>query len=195
MSGEIVLGYDGSECAEAALAQAIRLALSLGSPLVVVYAAEPPGRSVGEEYREHRKALMEIGEERTAKALAAAEAQGVAAERLVLEERPAEGRPRRRGARCGHDRRRHVEREADSGCDPRLRAVQAPAPVDGAGARGSASLTRPFRAQVGSACGGDGETEREVAGPVRPPCSRPQTGGGELLFDGGPRELRAHLHP
>lgn len=91
MTGEIVLGYDGSECADAALRYAVELATALGASLAVVYSAEPPFRSVGEEYREHLRALEEIGAAVTARAVAVAGEAGVEAVALVVEDRPAEG--------------------------------------------------------------------------------------------------------
>ena len=47
----IVLGYDGSDCARGALDVAISLAGPVGEPLLIAFAAQPPGRSVGDEYR------------------------------------------------------------------------------------------------------------------------------------------------
>lgn len=84
----IVVGYDGSECGQAALEQAIELASALGDRLVVVYAAEPPGRSVGEEWQEHRAALEEIGRRVVLEAATVAERAGVQVNPLVVIERP-----------------------------------------------------------------------------------------------------------
>ncbi len=88
MSG-IVVGYDGSACAGLALERALDLALALGDPLLVAYAAEPPGRS-GEEFREHRRALEEIGNAATEQALQRARERGVEAEAMVVAQRPAD---------------------------------------------------------------------------------------------------------
>jgi nucleotide-binding universal stress UspA family protein len=66
---DIVLGYDDSECARAALAVAVEVARAFGDRVVVAYAYAPPERMVGEEYPEHRRALQEIGERATADAL------------------------------------------------------------------------------------------------------------------------------
>ena len=84
----IVVGFDGSECGHAALAESIALAQALGDRLVIVYAAEPPGRSVGEEWQQHRAALEEIGAELLAEATAEAAEAGVVAEPVVVIERP-----------------------------------------------------------------------------------------------------------
>jgi nucleotide-binding universal stress UspA family protein len=90
MSG-IVLGYDGSRFADVALETAIALARSLGEPLVIAFAAEPPNRLIGDERGEHRRALEDLGGSVTEKALARARERGIEAERVLLEARPAEG--------------------------------------------------------------------------------------------------------
>jgi nucleotide-binding universal stress UspA family protein len=87
----IVLGYDGSPCADSALAAAIDLAEALGEPLYVAYAAEPPYRGVGDERGEHRRALEELGGAATERAVAQADERGVAVERVLVEARPVEG--------------------------------------------------------------------------------------------------------
>jgi nucleotide-binding universal stress UspA family protein len=86
--GDIVLGYDGSDCAKAALATATDLARAFGDRLVIVYAYEPPDRNVGEEFREHRAALHEIGERVTAEAVANSSAAGVEPEVELVSDRP-----------------------------------------------------------------------------------------------------------
>jgi nucleotide-binding universal stress UspA family protein len=98
----IVVGYDGSACAELALDCALDLALALGDPLVVAYAAEPPGRVAGEEFGEHRRALEELGRAATEQAVQRAEARGVEVEPVVVPQRPADALIRladERGAR------------------------------------------------------------------------------------------------
>ena len=87
MSG-IVVGYDGSDCAELALDTALALAVALGEPLLVAYAAEPPFRSVGEEFGEHRRALEELGGDVTDQAVERARQRGVEAEAVLLPQRP-----------------------------------------------------------------------------------------------------------
>lgn len=86
----IVLGYEGSGCARCALKEALELCTTLGDRLVIAYAYEPPGRIAGEEFREHRKALEEIGERVSSEALGQARAAGVEAEVALVPERPAE---------------------------------------------------------------------------------------------------------
>ncbi len=87
----IVLGYDGSECADVALATAIDLADALGELLLVAFAAEPPHRFVGDERGEHRRALEDLGATVTERAVARATERGVDVERVLLEARPVEG--------------------------------------------------------------------------------------------------------
>jgi nucleotide-binding universal stress UspA family protein len=87
----IVLGYDASRCADAALESALVYARSLGDRLVIAYAYEPPVPTVGEELKEHRRALAEMGERATARALERAQAEGVEAEVALVAERPVQG--------------------------------------------------------------------------------------------------------
>ncbi|MCY7395244.1 MAG: universal stress protein [Nocardioides sp.] len=72
----IVLGYDESPGARAALAVAIDVARRYAAPLVVVYATAPPG-GLGEEARSHQAALEEIGRPLVAHAVEQAEQAGV----------------------------------------------------------------------------------------------------------------------
>ena len=87
MSG-IVIGYDGSACAQLALDAALDLAVALREPLLVAYAAAPPFRSVGEEWQESRRALEELGQAATAEAVQKAQARGVEAEAVLVSEKP-----------------------------------------------------------------------------------------------------------
>ena len=80
-----VVGYDDSEGAQRALEAAIELARPLGESLVVAFAAQPPGRSVGDEYRTHFEALEERGRAVTGAAVARATEAGVAAEAVVAD--------------------------------------------------------------------------------------------------------------
>jgi nucleotide-binding universal stress UspA family protein len=80
-----VVGYDDSEGAQRALEAAIELARPLGEPLVVAFAAQPPGRGVGDEYRTHLEALEERGRAVTGAAVARATEAGVAAEAVVAD--------------------------------------------------------------------------------------------------------------
>jgi nucleotide-binding universal stress UspA family protein len=58
---QIVVGYDGSACGEAALAEALRLAGPLGDHIIVVFGYAPPG-IWGGEIADHEEAIEELGE-------------------------------------------------------------------------------------------------------------------------------------
>jgi nucleotide-binding universal stress UspA family protein len=59
--GQIVVGYDGSDCSKAALDEALRLAKDLGDGVVLVFGYAPPG-IWGGEIVEHEEAIEEFGE-------------------------------------------------------------------------------------------------------------------------------------
>ena len=88
VSRTIVVGVDGSPGADAALDTAIELAGALGDELVVAHAAEPPFRSVGEEWRESERALAELGAGLTAKAVERAAQAGITAEPVARPDAP-----------------------------------------------------------------------------------------------------------
>ena len=54
MPGDLILGYDDTPSARAALDVAIEQAKRFGERLVILFAYAPPGRSVGDEFKEHR---------------------------------------------------------------------------------------------------------------------------------------------
>jgi nucleotide-binding universal stress UspA family protein len=91
MPGEIVVGYDGGEGADRALAAATPIAKDLGAKLVLTFAYEPV-HAVGiyGELSDHRRALKEFGEQRTAKGLEQAKGAGVEAEAVLVAKRPAD---------------------------------------------------------------------------------------------------------
>jgi len=80
-----VVGYDDSDGAKRALDVAIALAGALGESLVIAFAAQPPGRSVGDEYGAHLALLEERGNALTAAAVARAADAGVNAEAVVAD--------------------------------------------------------------------------------------------------------------
>lgn len=84
MSGPILLGYDASLCAEAALSAAVELADAFACPLVIAYVAEPANPSVGEERSEVRRALEELGRPSAEAAATTARAAGVETEVVVV---------------------------------------------------------------------------------------------------------------
>ncbi len=85
----VVLGYDESPGADAALQVAIDVARRFSEPLRLVYGAAPPG-GLGEEFKAHRDALTEIGRKATAHALERARQEGVEATVDVVNAKPAE---------------------------------------------------------------------------------------------------------
>lgn len=90
MTGKsVVLGLDRSPGAERALEVALRLASSLGVPLVLVHGVAAPG-GVGEEAGEAREAIEEVDAAVTRPAVAAAEAAGVRTVVQLVDERPAQ---------------------------------------------------------------------------------------------------------
>jgi nucleotide-binding universal stress UspA family protein len=85
--GEIVVGYDGSNCAEAALDAALGLAKGLGDGVVVVFGYAPPGLWGG-EIAEHEQAVEEFGEKVMTKAKQQAAEQGIEAAVELVPKRP-----------------------------------------------------------------------------------------------------------
>jgi nucleotide-binding universal stress UspA family protein len=88
MSG-LVVGYDGSDCSEAALDKALALGTRLGEKVVVVFGYAPPGLWGG-EIAEHEEAIEEIGEKVTGEARRRAAAAGVEIEVELVAMRPTE---------------------------------------------------------------------------------------------------------
>ncbi len=86
--GAIVLGYDDSPGARAALEQALDLARAFGDRLVIGFGVHPPGLGGGEG-TEHREALREQAVTLTGEALARAREAGVEAESALVDDRPA----------------------------------------------------------------------------------------------------------
>ncbi|MFP5251227.1 MAG: universal stress protein [Actinomycetes bacterium] len=83
----IVLGYDESPGARAALTTAIDVARRFGEQLVIVYGTAPPG-APGDELRTHEAALAQLGGEAISHALAAAEKAGVDAITQLVSAKP-----------------------------------------------------------------------------------------------------------
>ncbi len=86
MAGEIVVGYDGTECAEAALEVAIDVARDLGTKLVIVYAYDPA--RIGGEVHDLDEALEKRGREVTAEAVKRSEGAGLEVEVQLIKEKP-----------------------------------------------------------------------------------------------------------
>lgn len=77
--GEIVVGYDGSDCGKAALDEGLRLAKGLGDRVVIVFGYAPPG-PWGGEIAEHEEAIEEFGEKVMGEARSRVESTGVEAD-------------------------------------------------------------------------------------------------------------------
>jgi nucleotide-binding universal stress UspA family protein len=87
--GQIVVGYDGSACGDAALDSALGLAGELGDRVVVVFGYAPPGLWGG-EIAEHEEAIEELGEKVMARAKSQAATKGVEIEEELVPKRAAE---------------------------------------------------------------------------------------------------------
>lgn len=87
--GQIVVGYDGSACGDAALDSALGIAGELGDKVVVVFGYAPPGLWGG-EIAEHEEAIEELGEKVMAQAKSQAAAKGVEIESQLVAKRAAE---------------------------------------------------------------------------------------------------------
>ena len=83
-----VVGYDESPGANNALEVAIELAARFGEPNILVYGVSPPG-GLGEEFRAHQSAPVDMGRLATSHALAKAAAAGVEATVELVHEKPA----------------------------------------------------------------------------------------------------------
>jgi nucleotide-binding universal stress UspA family protein len=88
MASTIVVGYDGSDCAKAALNAALELAAPNGR-LLITYAYSPP--AIGGSSLVPPDSLKKLGEERVQEAIALAQKSRVAAEPVVVGARPTEG--------------------------------------------------------------------------------------------------------
>jgi nucleotide-binding universal stress UspA family protein len=89
MAGPLIVGYDGTDGARAALAEALRLAGPLGAEVVVVFAYH--AGPVGGETSDLLDALRERGDAVAADALELARAANVRARAELVNERAAEG--------------------------------------------------------------------------------------------------------
>lgn len=86
MARSLIVGYDGSACAEAALEEAIHFSGTTGDRIVVAFGYEPGG--YGEEHAAHREEVRKFGERVTAPAIERAREAGVDATLALIPERP-----------------------------------------------------------------------------------------------------------
>jgi len=89
VSAPIVLGYDGSPSANAALAKVIELAPALGSPVIVVfgYYISPLG---GGDVHDYKAELERVGGHEVACAVADLEAEDIAVTTRIVSAKPAD---------------------------------------------------------------------------------------------------------
>lgn len=89
MSDTIVLGYDGSSSANAALAETVRIAKETGSAVVVVFAyyISPLG---GGDMRDYKEALEKVAIHETARAVADLEQADVPVSAVHISGKPAD---------------------------------------------------------------------------------------------------------
>ncbi len=85
----VILGYDYSPGAEAALRVAIDVATRFGEPLLLVHGVAPPG-GLGEEFTAHRDALAEKVRELSLPAQEAAREAGVEVDVELVMAKPAQ---------------------------------------------------------------------------------------------------------
>jgi len=85
--GQIVVGYDGSDCGKAALEEALAIASDLGDRVVVVFGYLPPG-IWGGEIVEHAEAVEEYGQKVMEEAKARAASSEVETEILMVAKKP-----------------------------------------------------------------------------------------------------------
>ncbi len=87
--GQIVVGYDGSDCSRIALDEALRTAAALGDAVTVVFGYAPPGLWGG-EIVEHEEAIEERGQKVLAEAKHQAEAAGATVELELVAKKASE---------------------------------------------------------------------------------------------------------
>jgi len=90
MSAGVVVGYDGSDGAKAAIRVAIEVARAYGDKLIVAFAYDL--HPVGGEIHDYHSALKELARKRLEEARELADpASGVEIESAILERHPAQG--------------------------------------------------------------------------------------------------------
>ena len=86
MSAPLLVGFDGSDCARAALTEALRLGEELDAPVVAAFGYAPS--RTGGEVADFAAALREAGEEILKHAIHQAEAAGRQIEIALVDDRP-----------------------------------------------------------------------------------------------------------
>jgi nucleotide-binding universal stress UspA family protein len=90
MSGEVILGFDGSEGSRHAVGEAVALARAFDTTLILAFGYEPS--AIGGEVADLRKAVEARGHEilRSGAGLAAEADAGVELEMILVDRRPAD---------------------------------------------------------------------------------------------------------
>jgi nucleotide-binding universal stress UspA family protein len=89
MSSGVIVGYDGSDCAKAALRAAIEVGRAYGESVTIAFAYEVS--PVAGEIHDYHEALKEFASVRLAEGRALAEDDGGEVETVVIEREPAHG--------------------------------------------------------------------------------------------------------
>jgi nucleotide-binding universal stress UspA family protein len=87
MSAGIVVGYDGSDCAKAALSTAADIAKRYGEKLIVAFAYEV--NRVAGEVGDYHHALEDLAQKRLEEAVALVGDSGLEVDAVIMEESPA----------------------------------------------------------------------------------------------------------
>ena len=91
MAGEIVVGYDGSDCAKSAVVFAADVAAHYDTGLCIVFCVEPPAVLAGGGAGDQRRAIAALGEDFLTEAAALVGDRGIAVMRELVDARPADG--------------------------------------------------------------------------------------------------------
>jgi nucleotide-binding universal stress UspA family protein len=89
MSSGVIVGYDGSDCAKAAVRAAIEVGRAYGESVTIAFAYEVS--PVAGEIHDYHEALKEFASGRLAEGRALAEGDGGEVETVVIEREPAHG--------------------------------------------------------------------------------------------------------
>lgn len=89
MSAGVIVGYDGSDCARAALRVGLEVGRAYGEKVVIAFGYELS--PVGGELRDYQEALREMAGRRVSEGSELARASGAEVETVIVENSPAQG--------------------------------------------------------------------------------------------------------
>ncbi len=89
MSSGVIVGYDGSDCAQAALRVGLEVGRAYGEKVVIAFGYELS--PVGGELHDYHAALREMAERRVSEGSELAQAAGAEVETVIVEHGPAQG--------------------------------------------------------------------------------------------------------